>query len=153
MMKQLLLLFLLLLPGLWLSGQYTTVSAEAYDSLTQLIAKAKTDTARIDLLFTRGVANQFINTQKAYEDLNEALRLARKVNDKDRILGCLVTLGYGYSMTGEPVKSIYLLQEALRYTEDKKDDTSMALAFLANNYEAQGDLQRALDYARQSYQE
>lgn len=122
------------------------------DSLTQELKRAKTDTARIDLLFLRGLANQYTDTKKSYTDFHHALRIARTIGDENRILGCLLTLGYGYSMTGEPVKSIYLLQEALRYTEKKKDDTSMALAFLANNYEAQGDLHRALAYARQSYQ-
>ncbi|MDX2069134.1 MAG: ATP-binding protein [Haliscomenobacter sp.] len=123
------------------------------DSLTQELKRAKTDTARIDLLFRRGLANQFVAPKQAHADLYEALRIARKIRDENRMLGTLLTLGYSYGMTGEPVKSIHLLQEALRYAEKKKEDTSMPLAFLANNYEAQGDLNRALDYARQSYQE
>ncbi|WP_373549766.1 histidine kinase dimerization/phospho-acceptor domain-containing protein, partial [Haliscomenobacter sp.] len=151
-MKKLNLGVFLCLFQIALLAQYSLQPAH-FDSLTRELKQAKTDTARWDLLFQRGLANQFVDAKQSQADFRAALRISRAIGDEDRLLGGLLTLGYSYGMTGEPVKSIHLLQEALRYVEKKKEDASMALAFLANNYEAQGDLQRALDYARQSYQE
>ncbi len=151
-MKKLSLVVYLCLFQIALLAQYS-LQPTHFDSLTRELKQAKTDTARHDLLFQRGLANQFVNAKQSQADFRAAMRISRAIGDEDRLLGGLLTLGYSYSFTGEPVKSIHLLQEALRYVEKKKEDASMALAFLANNYEAQGDLQRALDYARQSYQE
>ncbi len=130
-------------------GQYN-LSANQVDSLIKLLAKAKEDTLKQDLLFRLGVANEYSNPYKSDQYFNESLLLARKLNDKDRILGCLVTLGFLYTRTGEAAKAIDLLQEALLYVEEKKEDASMALAFIASNYEAQDDLNNAIEYARKS---
>ena len=151
-MKKLNLVVYLCLFQIALLAQYSMQPIH-FDSLTRELKQAKTDTARRDLLFQRGLANQFVDAKQSQADFRAAMRISRAIGDEDRLLGDLLTLGYSYGMTGEPVKSIHLLQEALRYIEKKKEDASMALAFLANNYEAQGDLQRALHYARQSYQE
>ena len=151
-MKKLRLVIYLCLFQIALLAQFSLQPIH-FDSLTRELKKAKTDTARHDLLFQRGLANEFVDLKQAQADFRAAMRISRAIGDENRLLAALLVLGYKYSLTGEPVKAIQLLQEALRYIEKKKDDASMALAFLANNYEAQGDLQRALDYARLSYQE
>ena len=149
-MKKLTLLFLFLIIRLSLIGQYT-ISISQYDSLTRLLATAKEDTFKIDLLFKIAAANQFDNINKSVQDFQEALKLARKIDDKDRIMGCLITLGFTYGHTGEPVKAIEMFQEVLRYTEQTNGDPSMALAFIGINYEAQGDLKNGLDYGRRAF--
>jgi signal transduction histidine kinase len=140
---------LLQVTGLW--GQYNFTQGQI-DSLFQVLSSTKSDQTKIGTLFYLGLAHQYNDPKKSVHFFEESLRLSRKINDKDQVLGNLLTLGYLFSRIGEPSKSIVLLQEALIYAEAKKDDSSMALAFLANDYEAQGDFKKAIDYAIKSYQ-
>ena len=148
-MKKYLLLLLCILQTCSIFGQYS-ISASQYDSMRQLLPKAKENAAKVDLLFNLAVGSQYSYTQ-AVRYYNEALQLARKLDDKQKILGCLVSIGLFYADKGEPVKSIVLLQEALLYAEELKEDPSMSLAFIANGYEAQGDLKNAMDYTRKAF--
>ena len=152
-MKIPILHLLFLFTTLSLKGQYGSITPHQMDSLTQVVATTKIDTAKHDALFWLGIATQFNNPYASENYFNEALRLARKIDHKDRILGDLVTLGFLYGNIGEPAKGIDLLLEAVQRIEGSKqhDDPSMAYAFLAYNYEAQGDFENAIDYARRSY--
>ncbi len=149
-MKKITLVLIFLIQSLLINAQYT-ISQKQYDSLTLLLAKAVADTVKIDLLFQLAVANQFANPNKTVEYFNQALPLARKINDKYRTMGCLITLGFTYTHIGEPVKAIEMFQEVLRYAEETKSDPTMALAFIGINYEAQGDLANGLEYARRAF--
>ena len=123
-----------------------------FDSLNKLLASPTLpDTTRCDVLFNIGAANQFVEPHKAIQFITEALTLARKINNKGRIYGNLVTLGYLFASIGESAKSIDILQEALRFVEDLHEDTSLTLAFIANGYEAQGDIANAISYNRKSF--
>jgi two-component system, NtrC family, sensor kinase len=133
-----------------LFGQFT-LKPNQLDSLAQLLENAKEDTVKYDLYMQLGVANSFANPYRASHNFDEALKLARKIGNKPRITGCLLTVSYFYSQTGEPARSIEMLQEVLRYMEETNDDASMPLAFIGENYEAQGDLTNALDYTRKAF--
>ncbi|MBP6825933.1 MAG: tetratricopeptide repeat protein [Saprospiraceae bacterium] len=109
------------------------------------------DTVKYDLHMYIGIANQYVNPGRSVHELNEGLKIARKIDHKDRIMGALLTLGFMYSHIGEPVKSIEMHQEVLQYARETKGDTTMALAFIGENYEAQGDLVNALNYSRRSF--
>ncbi len=150
-MKILNTLLLFLVLSTLLKGQYN-IPKKQLDSLKHALTLAKADTNKSDLHFWIGFANQNSNINLAIYHFNEALRYARKADHKDRILGDLVSLGFLYGERGEPAKSTVLLLEALHYTQNTKSDISMPLAFLANNYEAQGDLKNAIKYARRSFQ-
>jgi signal transduction histidine kinase len=150
MKKQTLLLFLLIKSSLLFGQQNAT--QHQIDSLTRLLATSDVVQVKIDALFGLGQLNLFENPGKAEQYLNDGLLLTRKINDKQQIAGYLVTLGYFYGNTGQPAKGIELLHESLPFFEEIKGDKSMAYAFLANNYEAQGDLKNAVDFARKSYQ-
>lgn len=150
-MKNVVLLLLCSLFGLPAFGQYS-LPAHQLDSLTRLLANATAaDTNRYDLLMQLGHANRDVHPNKSVQQYSEALKIARAIGDKPRIMGCLVTIGFFYASIGEPVKAIEMNQEVLRYTEEMNEDTSMPLAFLANAYEAQGDLPNAIAHARRSY--
>ncbi len=149
-MKKMLLLLLCFLPAIMVRGQYG-LPQHQIDSLTELLAKATVDTVKYDLHMYLGIAYQYANPDRAVHELREGLKIARKIDHKDRIMGALLTLGFNYSHIGEPVKSIEMHQEALQYARETKGDTTMPLAFIGENYEAQGDFVNALDYARRSY--
>ncbi|MBK7939372.1 MAG: two-component sensor histidine kinase [Lewinellaceae bacterium] len=149
-MKKTILLLVCSLLGLSMSGQYG-LSQHQIDSLTQLLAKATADTVKYDLHMYLGIGYQYVNPDRAVHELRESLKIARKIDHKDRIMGALLTLGFTYSHIGEPVKSIEMHQEVLQYMRETKGDTTMALAFISENYEAQGDLANALDYSCRSF--
>lgn len=149
-MKNVVFLLLCSLFGLSAFGQYA-LNGKQLDSLNQLLAKATEDTVKFELQMQLGIANSFVNPNKSVEAYSEALKIARAIDDKQRIMGCLVSLGFLYGNIGEPAKCIEMNQEVLRYTEEMKDDTSLPLAFIANGYEAQGDLPNAIYYARRAY--
>ena len=150
-MKTLLSLFFFMLASISLTGQYILPTIQL-DSLTQLLAKADKDSLKHDLHFELGKAYQFVYPNKAVIHLTESITLARKMGDKKRLWSDLVTLGFLYSSTGEPAKSMVLLQEALHLSEAVNEGANMPLAFIANNYEAQGDFNNALEYAKRAYQ-
>ncbi|MBK7939375.1 MAG: hypothetical protein IPJ82_20835 [Lewinellaceae bacterium] len=136
--------------GLSAFGQYN-LPAHQLDSLTHLLENATADTNKYALLMQLGAANHDVHPNKSVQQYSEALKIARAIGDKSRIMGCLVSIGFLYASIGEPVKAIEMNQEVLRYTEEMNEDTSMPLAFIANAYEAQGDLAQAITYARRSY--
>jgi signal transduction histidine kinase len=133
-----------------LSGQYS-LPPHQLDSLSRSLADATADTNKFDLLMQLAAAHRDVNPNKSVQQYNEAIEIARRIDDKPRLMGCLVSVGFFYASIGEPVKAIEVNQEVLRYTEEMQDDTSMPLAFIANAHEAQGDLDNALAYARRSY--
>ncbi|MDZ7607465.1 MAG: hypothetical protein U5K79_18180 [Cyclobacteriaceae bacterium] len=149
-MKKLIFLLLASFLGLPLMGQFT-LKPNQLDSLVQLLVDAKEDTVKYELYMQLGTAYSFANPYNASQNFGEALKLARKIGNKSRITYCLLTISYFYSQTGEPAKSIEMAQEGLRYLEETNNDTSMPLAFIGENYEAQGDLTNALDYTRKAF--
>jgi two-component system, NtrC family, sensor kinase len=150
-MKKKILVLICWLIGISVSGQYD-FRQHQIDSLTQLLATSEIDQVKIDALFWLGQLNQFDKPSKAEKYLNEGLELTRKIKSKEQIAGYLVSLGFFYGNIGQPAKGIELLHESLLFFEETNGDKSMTYAFLANNYEAQGDLDNALDFARKSYQ-
>ncbi len=144
-------LFLFLVSCCALKAQ-NILTAHQMDSLNKLLAQPNLpDTIRCDVLFWLGSGNHFIQPHEAVKYFSEALALARKIHNKPRVIGNLLTLGYLYSSIGESAKSIDMLQEGQHYLEDLHEDTSMALAFIANGYEAQGEIEKAIGYSRTSY--
>ena len=156
-MKKIILLFITAIGSLLVAGQYNP-TANHIDSLTQLLEKTTADTAKYDVLMQLGLANQSVNANQAVHNYFDALKLSRQLNDKPRIMNCLLTFAFFNSTIGEPAKAIEMLQEVLHYAEETKGDISMPLAFISMNYEAQGDLanakiyhQRALRFSEEQY--
>lgn len=149
-MKKTIFLLLFSFVAGHVSGQYS-LTVHQLDSLNRLLASATADTNKYALLMQLAAAHRDVHPNKSVQQYSEALKIARAIDDKPRIMGCLVSVGFLYASIGEPAKAIEVNQEVLRYTEEMNEDTSMPLAFIANAYEAQGDLDNALAYARRSY--
>ena len=130
-------------------GQFA-LPKHQYDSLTQLLTTNPHDTIKFELYMQLGIANSQVNPDKAVLEYHNALKVAQKMNDTPRIMGCLTTLAFLYSHTGQSPKSIEMLLQVLRFAEERNEDTSMALAFIGINYEAQGDYKNALHYTRRA---
>ncbi len=143
-------LLLCLLVGTTALGQYN-VSDKYLDSLKQALAKNPVDTVKFELNMLMGIGNQFVHPNEAVYRFNEAIKIATKLNDRPKMMGAYITLAYLYGHIGEPAKALEINQEVLRFVEKIGDDTSMALAFISENYEAQGDLSNALKYASKSF--
>ncbi len=121
------------------------------DSLTQLLSNTKDDSTKYELFYQLGLANASVNVNKSTQHFNDALETAKQLKDKERMMNVLIALSFTYSGIGESAKAIEMLQQVLRYKEETKSDPSMALAFISQNYEAQGDYTNAISYARKSF--
>ena len=125
--------------------------ASQIDSLKRLLTTEKIDSNLFELHMQLGIAHQFVNPHYAIQELSEGVKFARKMKDKQRMFGSLVTLGYAYTTIGEYVKSLEANLEALRLAEELDGAVGMALAFIGENHEALGDFKNALDYQRMSF--
>jgi two-component system, NtrC family, sensor kinase len=121
------------------------------DSLKQLLDHhPKQDTVRIDLLYKLSESYRAVEPYQSVSYLREALAIARKIKHQQHEFGVGITLVYLYMEIGESVKSIEVAQSLLNLPFIEGVQRDMALAFISFNYKAQGDLDKALDYALQA---
>ena len=92
------------------------------DSLRAILQNATTDSARhnacIDLYFYYFEGNR----DSALFYAEKRLELARKSNQKLAEAGALISIGYQYNSTGKYSKSFQSLLQALKITEDPKNE-------------------------------
>ncbi len=121
------------------------------DSLKALLSVAKADTARINLLNLLGAANQYEHVDESLRYFTEAVEVAEKL-DIDSQIGTFLQAAFFYQKIGENPKSIDLLQQVIQKCEQSQIEIhGMAEAFIGMNYQAQGDFEKALHYARLSF--
>jgi two-component system NtrC family sensor kinase len=150
-MKRIPLLFLLFFFSILAAGQYNP-TPQTIDSLTQLLSKAGNDSTRYELQSQLGLANQTVNPERAVLHFNEAVKIAKSLNDIAKINSALLSLSFLYSAIGESPKSIEILHDVLQNSEkDRNFFYAMSLAFLGENYKTLGDYKNALYYIRMAY--
>ena len=133
-----------------LFGQYNP-TPNHIDSLKALLSIAKADTTRMDLLNLLGAANQYEHVDEAIRYFNESVELSEKL-DVNHQLGTLIMVAFFYQQIGENPKSIELLQQAIQISEQNKIEIhGIGEALIGMNYQAQGDFDKALHYARLAF--
>ncbi len=115
------------------------------DSLMVLISTLTNDTLRVDALNTVSGAWMGTDPIQSLKYMEEALALAKKINSKPHIVGAMISLGYRYSVFGEPVKAIKVLQEAKRMTNDS-NAIAVSNTFIGLVFQSQNDYENALKY-------
>ena len=133
-----------------LFGQYNP-TPHYIDSLKALLSVAKADTARIDLLNLLGAANQYEHIDESMRYFTEAIEVAERL-DIDSQIGTFLQAAFFYQKIGENPKSIDLLQQVIQKCEQRQIEIhGMAEAFIGMSYQAQGDFEKALYYARLAF--
>jgi hypothetical protein len=115
------------------------------DSLMALISTLADDTLRVDALNKVSAAWMGIDPIQSLKCMEEAVALAKKINDKPRVVGSMISLGYRYSVFGEPVKAIKVLQEVKRMTNDS-NAVAVSNTFIGLVFQSQNDFENALKY-------
>ncbi|MBS3945326.1 MAG: tetratricopeptide repeat-containing sensor histidine kinase [Melioribacter sp.] len=137
-MKTLILFFL----------QTTFLFAQAnLDSLMKSIS-AKPDTARARILNDYAWINRSKNPNSALKSSEEALKIARAINNKNLQARSLNLMGVIYRNLGNYDKSISVYTNALRIAEEVKDSVQIAYSYnnLGGIYRLQGNNTLALEY-------
>jgi hypothetical protein len=123
------------------------------DSLMRLLPKEKNDSIRVRLLQKIGLTWNARNPDKAQQIYDQALALAKKINNVPLTTEMMIAKGYLYSGTGQSAKSIQILQEAIRLTNGKNPSAvANSQIFIALAYQNLGDLENALKYTQLCYQ-
>lgn len=120
------------------------------DSLLALLPKLTTDTQRIDVLSLISESYMSIDPALSMKYMDEAHGLAKKINNKPRIFGTMISLGYRYCAYGESTKSIQILQEAIKLAT-QKSGVAIANTFIGRAFLSQNDFENALKYILLGY--
>lgn len=115
------------------------------DSLMALLSTLTNDTLRVDALDAASEACMGTDPIQSLKYQEEALALAKKINSKPRIFGTMISLGYRYSVFGEPVKAIKVLQEVKKMTNDS-NAIAVSNTFIGLVFQSQNDYENALKY-------
>ena len=146
-MKKNILLLLLLLCGLITNAQF---GIRAIDSLKQLLATEKEDTAQVMLMAQLSRAYSTSKPDTALLLAQQGLELSRKMHFKKGEFSCLRMTGNIFVNTGNYPKALEIYLQVLRIAEELKDDVSIgtALSNLSDVYFYEGDLKRSVDYSQ-----
>ena len=122
------------------------------DSLTKLLPLTMHDTARIKILRNLCVSWNSRNIITARKYIDQALVLAKQLNDNAIIAKVMVDKGYNYSISGESAKAIQILQETIKLADSIKSSYVIqnAISFIGVAYLNQGDNENALRYIKKS---
>ena len=122
------------------------------DSLTKLLPLTMHDTARIKILRSLCVSWNSRNIITARKYIDQALVLAKQLNDNTIIAKVMVDKGYNYSISGESAKAIQILQETIKLADSIKSSYVIqnAIPFIGVAYLNQGDNENALRYIKKS---
>jgi Histidine kinase len=115
------------------------------DSLMALIPTLTNDTLRVNVLHEVSEAWMGTDPIQSLKYMEEALALAKKINSKPHVVGAMISLGYRYSVFGEPVKAIKVLQEVKRMTNDS-NAIAVSNTFIGLVFQSQNDFENALKY-------
>lgn len=139
-------LFIFLLAGKVFSQQ------KAIDSLQLQLSVAKTETAKVNILWALSKEYASHKPDSALLIAQKGLFIARKNND---IIGQMLTLKQMadvYQFTGNYSKSLSLYLERLKLDEKQKDVERMVVTLISigNLYQMEGDYKNALLYAKRA---
>jgi hypothetical protein len=123
------------------------------DSLMHLFSLAKHDTVKIKLLERIAVTWNSQNIDSALQYHEQAMSIAKRLNNTQKIAGILIGKGNSYSQTGQSARAIQILQEAIKLSDPKKSRFAIPFSqeFIALAYQSQGDYDNALKYALLCY--
>ncbi|MEO5583225.1 MAG: hypothetical protein ABIR66_11070, partial [Saprospiraceae bacterium] len=135
----------------------TTISCRAQstkyiiDSFTRLLnSHSADDSVKVDLFASLSMATKASDPYQSIAYLNEALRITQKIKNKDQEAGIRIMLGFAQMSVGESIKSIEHFQAILAMDHLDEGTRNMALDFIGLNYKSQGDLDKALEYAKEA---
>jgi len=122
------------------------------DSLARLLATAPPDTHRVSMLVDYAFEINELQTEVANSKLQEALALAKQLEDPRVEAAAINGLGLIEEIRGDYAKAITLYQQALALRQSIGDELRAAgtLINLGNAYESLGDLASAISCHRQS---
>lgn len=118
------------------------------DSLKQLVAKAENPSRKIELLNRLAASYYYKDPQKMVDYAEEALALARSVEDEKNVANVLITLGAVYGSLYEAEKGRACLEEAF-VIQEKLGDKEGAIKALNNigvSYYFETNYVKAIEY-------
>ncbi len=121
------------------------------DSLLKELAVAKNDTAKVWAMQDLSFNYLYSNPDKSAWYAQQALTLAKKINDESTVISCMIDIGCALSVTGSYTASLQILLSALERSEKLKDEEliSEALTDIAEVYKSLGDYKKAISYGLQ----
>ncbi len=144
-------IFLLLLNTISLNGSAQSAQ-HIIDSLELVLSQhSKKDTLRIDILAWLSVANGSVDPVKAIGNIKEAIAIAKTLKS-NRDYGLWVMLGWAFMKIDDYPRSIEAFQEIFKIVPPESIEYTAALHFIGMNYKTQGDLDKALTYARAGHE-
>ena len=121
------------------------------DSLTRVLNNhPEEDSVKADIFAMLSMASKTTDTYKDIDYLNQALRITQKIKNKKQETGIRIMLGFAQMAIGESIKSIEHFQAILNIDHIDEGTRNMALDFIGLNYKSQGDLDKALEYAKEA---
>ncbi|MEP7323873.1 MAG: ATP-binding protein [Saprospiraceae bacterium] len=121
------------------------------DSFIRLLNNhSSDDSVKVDLFASLSIATKSSDPYQSIMYLNEALRITQKIKNKDQEAGIRIMLGFAQMSVGESIKSIEHFQAILDIDKLNTSTRNMALDFIGLNYKNQGDLDKALEYAKKA---
>ncbi len=137
-------------PGLLLlCVQNGLTQTHTLDSLKIELSKhPQKDTIRIDILAWLAIENETINPIQAIDHIQEAISIAKTLVKSEREYGLWAILGWQYMHINDFPSAIETFQEILNRSPKDSERYWTALQFIGMVYKQQGDLDKALEYAR-----
>jgi signal transduction histidine kinase len=143
---------LLLLVLLFCSFSQVFAQDDTTDSVRQLLATTKEDTARARLL--GNLARSYLTSKPDTALLlaQQGLNLSRKINFKHGEIYCLRITGNVFTSTGNYPRALELYLQALKLSEEIHDASGIrsSLSNLADVYFYEGDFKRSIDYSNRA---
>jgi len=122
------------------------------DSLKNLLANSRKDTARADILNKLSESYRFKNPDSAVFFGDKALELARELNFKKGMLDGLHRSGDARRPLGRYAEAIRMHQELLQLSEELNDQyhQAMAIGFIGISYNELHEYDRAIKFLRRA---
>jgi signal transduction histidine kinase/Tfp pilus assembly protein PilF len=142
-MKYILVIFFSLQLGLTWSQDRRSA-----DSLRTLIAKAKQDSNKINLMMTLGMSLEEENPKEALKTYQETLLLSRQLKYPRKEFSAMINQGIAYYLLGEWENAIRSYEEAfaLAKKQDWKNKMGVPLVNIGNVYLALSQYPEAIEY-------
>lgn len=139
----------------WLHFLLDKDPAQALPFFEQGLALARQhqlEEAEANMLASLGVAQQDLKIAEGSKNLEAALALHRKFDNREKVGDILTMLGRGYFLAKDYVKATETLEEALLYAEEQSDRSGQAanLNNLMFCWKARGQKPLAIYYGKQS---
>ncbi len=87
------------------------------DSILPLLGKMRADTTKVETLNTLSAMYTNVDPLQANKFANEAIELAKQINDQEGLVAALGRSAFTYAITSEWPKSISRVNEALQYAD------------------------------------